>query len=93
MKFNENPNVAVLTTKDIIAKKTPILFVSHDEDDGMWQFMDTGESDFDKVVMVRLKEIVELDGSVNMLSDLPPGWQAWRKDEKSKWVIEKSEEE
>ena len=36
--FDDPPNVAVVTTRDVTEDKAPILFVSHDRDDGAWQF-------------------------------------------------------
>ena len=37
--FDDPPNVAVVTTRDVTEDKVPILFVSHDRDDGAWQFL------------------------------------------------------
>lgn len=91
--FKDVPNTAVLTTKDIMKKKSQILFVSHDSDDGMWQFLDGEESDFDKVLLVGLKEIVEIDSSINSVADLPLGWIAWRKNINDSWIKEKDDEE
>ena len=33
--FEDAPNTAIITTKDIINKQKSILLVSHDEEDGM----------------------------------------------------------
>jgi len=75
--FDDPPNVAVLTTYHIL-EGSPILYISHDEDDGGWQFH-TGKivSEADAKV-VSLKRIVHLDSSVIELADLPLGWIATR---------------
>lgn len=41
---DELPNTATITCRHIIDGSLPILYVSHDEDDGMWQFL-CGKSD------------------------------------------------
>ena len=37
--FREDPNTATILCKHIARGEKPILYVSHDEDDGMWQFL------------------------------------------------------
>lgn len=34
--FQDAPNTAVIVCSHIIDRLAPILYVSHDEDDGMW---------------------------------------------------------
>lgn len=41
--FEDLQNVAVITIEKIMKRQSPILYVTHDEDDGMWQFLDRGE--------------------------------------------------
>lgn len=82
--FNDPPNVAVLTTHQVLKGET-ILHVSHDEEDGAWQFH-TGEIiDESNVKVVALKRIVELDHSVMQLADLPLGWVATRSEAGTIW--------
>lgn len=38
--FKDSPNTMVITLKEILAGTKPILYVSHDEEEGMWQFLD-----------------------------------------------------
>lgn len=75
--FDDPPNLAVITTYHVF-EGAPILYVSHDEDDGGWQFL-TGEiaSEADAKV-VSLKRIIYLDSSITELADLPLGWIATR---------------
>jgi len=75
--FDDPPNVAVLTTHQVLKGET-ILYVRHDEEDGAWQFH-TGETmNESDAKVVALKRIVELDCSVMQLADLPLGWVATR---------------
>lgn len=76
-KFEDPQNTAVITTRRILSKNG-ILEVWHDADDGMWQFLDGNEIHEGDAVIVSLKEIVTIDSSVNLLSNLPLGGYAWR---------------
>ncbi len=85
--FQDPPNVAVFTSKDIVEDGKWIYYVCHDEDDGAWQFhsIDGPPSSQSNARLVSLKSIVELDPSVTVLSDLPVGWCAWREAKNSVW--------
>ena len=77
--FADPPNVATITIRSIVDGSHPILFVSHDADDGCWQFLDGAEAhDLRHAMVLGLNEIVALDSSVLELADLPLGWCAWR---------------
>lgn len=84
--FNDPPNVAVLTTKQILEQKSDILLVFHDEDDGMWQFLDRESVDENDVKMISLEEMVKCDNSILQISDLPLGWVAWREHKEDIWT-------
>ncbi|QYR23912.1 hypothetical protein KZ483_04620 [Paenibacillus sp. sptzw28] len=66
-------------------KKRFILYVSHDEDDGIWQFLEGATVAEEEARMITLKEIVELDPSLIELSDLTLGWIAWRESVNDQW--------
>ena len=40
--FSDPPNVAVFTTGQVVRGERAVLYVSHDADDGAWQFL-TGD--------------------------------------------------
>jgi hypothetical protein len=82
-------NLAVLTTESIIHGGQPILFVTHDEDDGGWQFHDGYEPKEEDAMVVSIRQILHLDPSLNELADLPLGWQAWREAPGDPWQREK----
>jgi hypothetical protein len=87
--FAEPHNVAVITTSGIIKRKYPILYVSHDADDGSWQFHSGAEINIEEAKVISLSEIIELDKSLLALADLPLGWIAIRISPDSFWQYSK----
>ncbi|HWE95810.1 MAG TPA: hypothetical protein VG269_17730 [Tepidisphaeraceae bacterium] len=83
--FDQPRNCAVFTLRPIVFAGAPILHVTHDEEDHGWQFLGLEDADVGQAAMVSLGEIVGLDPSVLELSDLPPGWHAWRESKSSPW--------
>jgi hypothetical protein len=77
--FADPPNTAVFTTRAISLGLEPICWVSHDKDDGAWQFHGgTVPPRAEDAAVVALRTIVGLDPSVAELCDLPEGWCASR---------------
>ncbi len=85
--FSEAPDTAVIVCCHISDSKAPILFVSHDKDDGMWQFLCGREHREDEAKIVSLKFVFELDPTIGLLKDLPCGYCAERKSLNDKWKI------
>ena len=83
--FSEQKNTMVITTKNIILFQSDILFVSHDEDDGMWEFLEGITVQEENAAIVSLAEIVAIDPTVNTLYDLPIGWTACRTSRNTEW--------
>jgi len=88
--FADAPDTAVITTVYVVRQASPILFVAH-FDDGYWQFSggeghEQGLPDEDYLVL-RLEEVVALDGTVVEVSDLPRGAGATRAAKGGEWVI------
>ena len=84
----ENPrNVAVVTTRSIVRDGAWIAHVSHDADDGSWQFHDSapGEPRAEDAMVVALSSMVLRDSTLNELADLPEGWRAWRDGPAAPW--------
>ena len=84
-------NTAVFTTKFVLQDKKTITLVSHETEDGAWQFFsDDFFDNFEDVVkIVGLSEIFELDSSLIELLDMPAGYSATRKGKHDKWNIVK----
>lgn len=83
--FDDPPNLAVITTRQVTELRAPILFVSHDEDDEGWQFLTGGPLRDEDARVVALRRIWMLDPSVGELADLPLGWQASRSTASDPW--------
>ena len=83
--FEASPKTAVLTTRDILEGTKPILYVTHDADDGGWQFLPGGAVNPDEARVVGLGGMCDRDSTLRELADLPEGWQAWRERLGSPW--------
>jgi hypothetical protein len=83
--FKEEPSASVVTQKKITDGVLPILYVFRDSVDGQWIFLADEKSGGDDVVILTLSEIITLDPSMKQLSDLPPGWKAWREAKGQPW--------
>jgi len=82
--FADPPNVATFTVRQVL-EGSPILHVSHDADDGAWQFLTAGETQEEDARVVGLGTVVDLDPTIMELADLPLGWRAWRDTPEGPW--------
>ena len=84
--FDQGPNVAALTTRQVLELKLPILMVTHYLDDHSWAFVcgTTDEYRRDGRVIC-MADVLKLDESLRGIADLPAGWSAERKDSNSDW--------
>ena len=83
--FDDLPNVVTLTLRRIMHGQAPIRYVTHDADDGMWQFLDGEAAREDEVMLVGLAEILARDPTIAELADLPLGWWANRTSTQAPW--------
>lgn len=90
-QFSDAPNTAVYTTKFVLNEKKAITYVTHEAEDGAWQFFSSDNFDsFEEVAkIVSLEQILKMDPTLSELADLPLGYIATRKDLKDKWKIKK----
>jgi hypothetical protein len=84
--FSDPPNVAVFTTRRVIVEGEPIVYVSHDADDGAWQFHCAGKPVLEDGILVSLRKMVDRDPTLLELADLPLGWRAERPRPGSAWT-------
>jgi hypothetical protein len=68
----------VITLRQVLDDHEPVLYVTHDAEDGQWQFLHGGDVHEDDARIVALRTIVELDPTVKELANLPLGWVATR---------------
>ena len=85
--FDDAENTACITCLHVMNENKPILHVSHDMDDGMWQFLCGGSHDTEDAMIVALREVYLHDTSVSSVATLPLGRSAERKDLNSKWKV------
>lgn len=80
MTNDNNNDLVVITTKYVIEKKSPILYVFHYAEDECWQFSGEEQIIEDKDFrVVSMEEIIKLDKTILEVLDLPLGWGAERK--------------
>jgi Domain of unknown function (DUF4262) len=84
-KFEDPPHTGVFTTKRVMSGEDVITHVFHDADDGAWQFHGPGESKREDVALVCFHHIIDKDGTIVELADLPLGWCAWRETAEAPW--------
>ncbi|WP_437327752.1 hypothetical protein [Sorangium sp. So ce381] len=87
MRFEEDPHLGVITTAPVVAG-APILMISHDADDGGWQFLCGSTTDPGDGRIVHLEEIIAMDPTVEEVADLPLGWVAFRSKVGGAWTRE-----
>lgn len=83
-KFNDPENLAVIINRKILGGDW-ISYVSHDADDGGWQFHNQEVPEEEDAAVVSLREVVAIDSSIAELADLPVGWYAWRNSSSAQW--------
>ena len=91
-KFSDNVNTAVFTTKYILEKHSPILYVFHYEDDGAWSFSGHEDCHNGDYRVISLEEMISIDNSILDLVDMPYGYRAKRADINSPWIIKPFQE-
>jgi hypothetical protein len=83
--FPDTPNTAAITTRQVL-EGAPILRVSHDADDGSWQFLCGTTDDPADARIVGLGRMHARDSTLGDLADLPEGWRAWRASPELPWT-------
>ena len=88
--FKETYSTAVFTTKFVINDKKEITYVTHEKEDGAWQFFSNDNFDnFDDVAkVVALGEIIKIDTTILEIADLAEGFSAHRKFKGDRWIVQ-----
>jgi len=89
--FDQPKNCGTIISRAILDGVSAIQFVSHDEDDHGWQFLDNDTTEAEQAALVCLSHVVEIDPSILELADLEPGWTATREKIGDAWVRSKLE--
>jgi hypothetical protein len=83
--FDQPRDCATITMRQVLDGSEPILLVSHDSNDHGWQFIGSSDAAMDDARVVGLEEIVRLDPTILEVANLPPGWQAVRRELGGPW--------
>jgi hypothetical protein len=83
--FEDPPNTAAVTTRAVVEEHAPVLLVTHDRDDGSWQFLSGGPVTPAEGRVVGLGRMCGLDPTLFEIADLPEGWRAWRPEVGAAW--------
>ncbi len=90
-RFADSQDTLVVTLERILRGDSFLVLVTHDAEDGGWQFLD-GEHVFEEDgATVLLGEMVQFDPSLLELADLPAGWYAWRDAPDRHWQLARDE--
>jgi len=86
-KFNDPKNTACFVCNHVFNKERPILYVTHEAEDGLWQFLcgDNDHSHDDDYKVIALEQVTAIDESVNDLYEMPYGVGALRDGKLSGW--------
>lgn len=91
-KFAEPRNLGVITTRQWLEQKKPILQVTHDED-GDWQFLTGDQQGPEDGRLVALEQLTLADPTLNEVFGLDYGESATRNAIGGAWIKAKLEEE
>ena len=83
-KFQDPPHTGVYLSKAVHEGVEPVTYVSHDADDGAWQFLGDTMSQ-SGCVLSCFHHPIDNDPSLSELADLPLGWWAEREAPGKPW--------
>ena len=84
--FREAADTAAITCCHVL-DGAPVLRVTHDAEDGMWQFLCGGSHEESEARVIALKEACDLDASLCRLAKMPCGCVAQRSGRGAQWQI------
>jgi hypothetical protein len=92
-KFPDPPHTRVFLSKAVHSKTESITYVSHDAEDGAWQFLGDSMSGDEPPVVCCFHHPVDDDSTLAELADLPLGWWAERTAHGEPWVRHQHQDE
>ena len=84
--FDQAPNVAAITTRQVIEDGLPILSVVHYFDDDSWAFVCGTSNATEDGRVIGMGEALKIDSTLATIADLPPGWCAYRRSIGAPWT-------
>jgi hypothetical protein len=90
-KFPDPPHTSAFLSEKIHNGTEDVTYVSHDVEDGAWQFLGDSMSDGGGPVLSCLHHPIDRDPSLAELADLPLGWYAERDKPGEPWIRKEHE--
>lgn len=84
--FAQSRDTATVSDVAVMSQGAPVLLVIHYSDDHSWAFLSGLAFSPDRALLVRLDELVRVEGSLVELADLPAGWIAERTHAGAPWL-------
>jgi len=91
--FDQAPNIAAITTRQVIESGLPILTVVHYADDDSWAFVCGTTNATEDGRVIGMGTALKIDPTLATISDLPPGWCAYRRAMGEPWSREPNADE
>jgi Domain of unknown function (DUF4262) len=88
-KFPDPPHTGVFLSETVYNGTEPVTYVSHDSEDGAWQFLGDSMANGDHPVLSCFHHPIDRDPSLTELADLPLGWYAERSKVGQPWIRRK----
>jgi hypothetical protein len=76
--FDQPPNAAAMSTRQVIEDHLPVLRVVHYADDHSWAFTCGTTSETEDIRIIGMGEAVKVDQTLKGIASLRPGWGASR---------------
>ncbi len=84
--FDQAPNVAAITTRQVIEDRSPILCVVHYLEDDSWAFLCGTANGTEDGRVIRMDTALRIDPTLTTIAHLRPGWFAQRTVVGSPWI-------
>ena len=76
--FDQAPNVAAVTSRQVLENGLPILSVVHYREDHSWAFSCGTSNAVEDGRVIGMGTALRIDPTLSGIADLPPGWHAHR---------------
>ncbi len=86
-KFDQEENVAAITTKQVLEDGLPILKIIHYSDDHSWAFLCGTTDKTEDGRVISMKEVIKIDPSIEEMHILKPGFSASRESKNQPWIV------
>ncbi|MBS1665358.1 MAG: hypothetical protein JST68_30220 [Bacteroidetes bacterium] len=84
--MNIDLNLVVFTIRKVVYEKSPVVYVVHGIDDE-WQFLSNAPASLSDLMIVSLRQILEIDPSLSEILSIPQGMEAVRSKIGDSWNI------